>query len=242
MEWGGVVAMGAGRDVAMEEGSAPERRAQAPMTSAVNWALLGLIIERPGYAYELAQRFERVYGDTLVLSSTSHVYTALGALKDRSLIEEIPGSGTERQPKPHYRATGTGSEEYRAWLVGQVSEDRRRQRLFAIQLAGLARDPEAALEVISRCEHACLEEAGRIPISMRNGNQNQNGVPGHDVSERAERLLSEENRLAVEAKLAWIQYVRRELKALTNGRASDEPARARRQAPLRGAVRARRAA
>jgi DNA-binding PadR family transcriptional regulator len=230
----------------MGEGSAPERRAQGPMTSPVNWALLGLIIERPSYAYELAQRFERIYGDTLVLSSSSHAYTALGALKDRSLIEEIPGSGTERQPKPHYRATGTGSEEYRAWLVGQVSEDRRRQRLFAIQLTGLARDSEAALEVISGCEHACLEEAGRIPILMRNGNQNGNqngnGAPGHDVSERAERLLSEENRLAVEAKLAWIQYVREDLEALTNGRASDEPARARRQAPLRPAVRVRRAA
>jgi DNA-binding PadR family transcriptional regulator len=238
--------MGEGSDVAMEEGSAPERRAQAPMTSAVNWALLGLIIERPGYAYELAQRFERIYGDTLTLSSSSHAYTALGALKDRSLIEEIPGSGTERQPKPHYRATPLGIDSYRDWLVAQVSEDRRRQRLFAIQLAGLARDPEAALEVISRCEHACLEEAGRIPILMRNGNQNGNqngnGAPGHDVSERAERLLSEENRLAVKAKLAWIQYVREDLEALTNGRASDEPARARRQAPLRPAVRVRRAA
>jgi DNA-binding PadR family transcriptional regulator len=234
-----------GRDVALEEGSAPERRVQAPMTSAVNWALLGLIIERPSYAYELGQRFERVYGDTLVLSSTSHVYTALGALKDRSLIEEIPGSGTERQPKPHYRATGTGSEEYRAWLVGQVSEDRRRQRLFAIQLAGLARDPEAALEVISRCEHACLEEAGRIPIPMRNGNrngdQNQNGAADHG-SELAGWLPSKENRLVVAAKLEWLQYVREEFEALANGGASDEPARARRQAPLRGAVRVRRAA
>jgi DNA-binding PadR family transcriptional regulator len=236
-----------GRDVALEEGSAPpERRAQTPMTSAVNWALLGLIIERPGYAYELAQRFERVYGDTLVLSSTSHAYTALGALKDRSLIEEIAGTHGGRQPKPHYRATPLGVDSYRDWLVAQVREDRRRQRLFAIQLAGLARDPEAALEVISCCEHAYLEEAGGIPIPMRNGNrsgnQNPNGAHDHGGSELAGRLMSEENRLAVAAKLEWLQHAREELEALTNGRASDEPARARRQAPLRGAVRVRRAA
>ena len=31
------------------------------MQSPVNWALLGLVIERPSYAYELAQRFERTY-------------------------------------------------------------------------------------------------------------------------------------------------------------------------------------
>jgi DNA-binding PadR family transcriptional regulator len=235
------VAMGVGRDVAMEEGSAPERRAQAPMTSAVNWALLGLIIERPSYAYELAQRFERVYGDTLVLSSSSHAYTALGALASRSLIEEIAGTHGGRQPKPHYRATPLGIDSYRDWLVAQVREDRRRQRLSAIQLAGLAHEPEAALEVISRCEHAYLEEAGRIPIPMRNGNRNPNSAADHG-SELAGQLMSEENRLAVAAKLEWLQYVREEFEALASGRASDEPARARRQAQLRGAARARRAA
>jgi len=222
----------------MEDGSAPDRRAQAPMTSAVNWALLGLIIERPSYAYELARRFERVYDDTLVLSSSSHAYTALGALKDRSLIEEIPGSGTERQPKPHYRATALGIDSYRDWLVAEVREDRRRQRLFAIQLAGLARDPEAALEVISRCEHACLEEASRIPIPMRNGNRNGDGAADHGP-ELAGRLLSKENRLAVAAKRQWLQYAHRELE---KGQASDEPARARLKAPLRGATRVRSAA
>lgn len=161
------MAMGVGRDVAMEEGSAPERRAQAPMTSAVNWALLGLIIERPSYAYELAQRFERVYGDTLVF----HAYTALGALASRSLIEEIAGTHGGRQPKPHYRATPLGIDSYRDWLVAQVREDRRRQRLSAIQLAGLAHEPEAALEIISRCEHAYLEEAGgsRYPCGTETG-------------------------------------------------------------------------
>jgi DNA-binding PadR family transcriptional regulator len=231
--------MGEGRDVAIEEGSAPERRAQAPMTSAVNWALLGLIIDRPSYAYELAQRFGRVYGDTVVLSSTSHVYTALGALASRALVEEFPGSGTERQPKPHYRATALGIDSYRDWLVAQGGEDRRRQRLFTIQLAALARDPEAVLDVLDRYEHAWLEKTGTIPIPMRNGNrngdQNGNGAADHR-SELAERLLCEENRLAVGAKLSWVQYVRRELKGLT------EPVRARRQAQLRGAARARRAA
>jgi DNA-binding PadR family transcriptional regulator len=227
--------MGEGRDVAIEEGSAPERRAQAPMTSAVNWALLGLIIERPSYAYELAHRFERIYDGVLSLSSVSHVYVALGALKDRSLIEEIPGTGTERQPKPHYCATEAGSEEYLARLVGQVSEDRRRQRLFAVQLAALTRNPQPALEIVADLEQACSESAGWIPIPMRNSNQNGNGAADHG-SELAGRLLSEENRLAVAAKLQWLQYVREELEALT------EPVRASPQALPERATRARRAA
>jgi len=31
------------------------------MHSQVNWSLLGLVIKRPSYAYELAKRFERTY-------------------------------------------------------------------------------------------------------------------------------------------------------------------------------------
>ncbi|HTA36332.1 MAG TPA: PadR family transcriptional regulator, partial [Solirubrobacteraceae bacterium] len=120
----------------------------APMQSPVNWALLGLVIERPSYAYELAQRFERTYGEVLALSSVSHVYTALSALKGRSLISEIPGTRTGAQPKPRYEATDEGMLLYGEWLVGQVGEDRRRQQLFVLQLARFSRDPRAALEIL----------------------------------------------------------------------------------------------
>jgi DNA-binding PadR family transcriptional regulator len=230
------VVMGEGRDVAIGEGSAPDRRAQAPMTSPVNWALLGLIIDRPSYAYELAQRFERAYLGVLSLSSTSHVYTALGALASRSLIEEIAGTHGGRQPKPRYQATARGGEEYRDWLVGQLAEDRRRQRLFVLELAALTRNPAAARDVIDRYEEACHTEASMIPIPALDG------APLNGSSDFIVRVLSEENRLAVGAKLSWVQYMRRELTALTDGRAGDKPARARRQALPERATRARRAA
>jgi DNA-binding PadR family transcriptional regulator len=75
--------------VAAREG---RRQQAAPMRSPVNWALLGLLIEHPTYAYDLAQRFERRYGEALTLSNIGHVYTALGALEGRGLVEEIPGT------------------------------------------------------------------------------------------------------------------------------------------------------
>jgi DNA-binding PadR family transcriptional regulator len=175
------------------------------MQSLVNWALLGLVIERPSYAYELAQRFERSYEGLLSLSSISHVYTALGTLREHALVEELPGTRSGRQPKPHYRASAKGVEAYRDWLVGQIEEERRRQRLSVVQLAALARHPAQALEVLDRYERACLEEARGAPVSGRGGAQ-----PAGLVS----RLLSESDRLAVGAKLAWVQYARRELKAL----------------------------
>jgi DNA-binding PadR family transcriptional regulator len=178
------------------------------MQSPVNWALLGLVIERPSYAYELAQRFERTYDGALSLSSTSHVYTALGTLQDRGLVEEVPGTRRGRQPKPRYRATARGAAEYRDWMVGQFGENRRRQRLFALQLASLTRDPESALELVGRFERACLEEAAATPVASQSGDAAGTGAS------LASRLMAEESRLALGARLAWVQYMRRELTAL----------------------------
>jgi DNA-binding PadR family transcriptional regulator len=182
------------------------------MHSPVNWALLGLIIERPSYAYELAQRFERTYGDALSLSSVSHAYAALGTLKDRGLVEELPGTRTGRQPKPHYRATVAGMEEYHAWLIGQVAEERRRQRVFLLQLTALTRDPAQAMKIISDYEQACLGEACTTRIA----------TGGQDASDPARalqaRLIAEEKRLAVGAKIEWARFARSELKALASAR------------------------
>jgi len=184
-----------------------------PMQSPVNWALLGLIIERPSYAYELAHRFERTYEGALALSSVSHVYTALTTLKGRALIEEIPGTRAGRQPKPRYRATAKGHADYRGWLLGQLAEDRRRQRLFVLQLSALARKPEAALEIVADYEQECLAEAANVPIG------DHDGAAAEGTPALVSRLVVEEHRLAVGAKLAWVQYARSEL-----SRAAQAPA------------------
>jgi DNA-binding PadR family transcriptional regulator len=182
------------------------------MHSSVTWALLGLVIERPSYAYELAQRFERTYGAVLSLSSVSHVYTALAALKGRSLIVELPGTRAGRQAKPRYRATEKAFEEYEQWLVGQVGEDCRRQRLFILQLATFTRHPRAALEILARYEEACLAELRSASIVPRDG------ACAENAPELAARLADQESRIALGGKLAWVQYARQELNALPDRR------------------------
>ena len=37
-------------------------------------------------------RFERTYDGALALSSVSHIYTALATLRERGLVEELPGT------------------------------------------------------------------------------------------------------------------------------------------------------
>jgi DNA-binding PadR family transcriptional regulator len=177
------------------------------MHSPVNWALLGLVIERPSYAYELAMRFERTYEGALTLSSVSHVYTALATLRERELVEEVPGTRGALRSKRRYQATASGLCEHADWLVGQVSEERRRQRLLVAQLGALARTPDRALEVLDAYEQACLAEAAAAPLA--------GGEEGPGTMRLVARLTGEETRLAIAAKLEWTQYARAQLRALT---------------------------
>jgi DNA-binding PadR family transcriptional regulator len=181
------------------------------MRSPVNWAVLGLTIERPSYGYEILQRFERNYGELLRLSSPSQIYTALDSLVDRELIEatiEPPTGAASRQPRLNYRATEEGIRRYQEHLIGQAEEGRRRASLFARELAALA--PDAALAVLDQYEQSCLAQASATRPA--------DGTPGASEASAslADRLAAEEERLAMEAKLPWIEYARRELRAVVD--------------------------
>jgi DNA-binding PadR family transcriptional regulator len=178
------------------------------MRSPIAWAVLGLVIERPSYGYELTQRFRRTYGETLVLSSPKTIYNALDALKARVFIEELapaepgpPEPGVRgRLPRPHYRATEQGVRAYQDWLFIQIEEERQRSRLFARQLAML--EPNAALDVIDQYERECLDETDKA-------------AAGVTEKERvAERLADEDEHLGLEMRLAWLDYARTELHAV----------------------------
>jgi DNA-binding PadR family transcriptional regulator len=179
------------------------------MRSPVNWALLGLVIQRPSYGYEFVQRFERTFAEMLELSSPSQIYTALDSLARRGLIEEVLPAGERdvvRQPKPHYKATRAGVHSYSEWLLSQLEDERRRCRLLAQQLALLP--PKEALSVIDRYEQECLKEAGAPAGAARRSEGSPDGS-----SALVERLTVEDDRLRVGARLAWLEYARRELEA-----------------------------
>jgi DNA-binding PadR family transcriptional regulator len=227
------VAMEEGRDVTMGERRSTGQQVpvQPPMRSVVSWALLGLVIERPSYAYELARRFERTYDGAIALSSVSHIYTALATLRERGFIEDVPLEGRGTRSKRRYRASGRGFEEHARWLIGSVGEDRCHQRILIVQLGALARYPERAIAVLDSYEQACLAEMAPAPAAAEE--------QGPGVIRLVARLAREETQLRVAAKLAWVQYVRQEFMRL-----AEEPVRApaRRQALPERATRARRAA
>jgi DNA-binding PadR family transcriptional regulator len=186
------------------------------MRSPVNWTVLGLVIERPSYGWELWTRFERLYGDVLPIGGESNVYAALDALRVRGFIEEVGVPRrrvptARRQPKPHYRATADGLEDYAAWVIAQAREHNRRSLMFARQLGALAQQPQAALGILERYEQACLDDKGaRVPAPSQ--------FPARVVPGLGDRLASAYGRNVMAATFGWIDYARREFVALAGRR------------------------
>ncbi len=178
------------------------RRGVRPMRSAVNWMLLGLVIDRSSYGYELAQRFQRLYGRAFPIVD-SQVYSGLEALEIRSLVEveARTAAAADGQPKPRYRATPEGIASYEGWLVAQWKAEPHRQETLLRQLAVFADDPDAALQMLAALEREYLKGAGRAG----------EGVPGRGVGpskQIVDALVAEQQRIAVGGTLQWLAFAR----------------------------------
>jgi DNA-binding PadR family transcriptional regulator len=209
--------MGKRRNAGPAVGQLPAEKRQ-PIRSAITWALLGLLIERPGYGYELVARYEREYGEHLPITSDGQIYRGLDRLREHRFIEEessdpaSPPRGT-RQPKPNYRVTGLGIRAYADWLAASVWASREQAQVLIRELVSLSDKPALALAVLDAYEARCLREQ-RVSREELAAAQ----VPGR--AGLLARLAGEERSLALRALLPWCQHARAELQAYAASEAS----------------------
>jgi len=179
--------------------------------------VLGLLIEKPSYGYELLQRLRGRYGELLEVRSPSHVYAALDRLQREQLIVHAGTDGAEadqadapaRQPKVRYRATAEGAAQYRQWLAERLRDDEERIELLGRLIAVGARDVGALGDLIDRYDTECVAASQRIPLADRSAAQ----AGTEHERDFVQRLVREERRFVLEAQLRWIDFAREELRA-----------------------------
>lgn len=187
------------------------------LRSPIHWAVLGLIVEQPSHGYELASRFEQVFGAELRLSSPSYIYRTIEVLLERGLIEKIAGTARGSQPRPQYRATSAGISGYQEQLISAATADPRRGRVLARELAVLARQPRIAIAVIEDARERCFKEAQRSQAPMPESDRDP-------AARLAARLSAEAARVQIEAQLAWLDFAAQEFGDLLGDSGSATPA------------------
>jgi DNA-binding PadR family transcriptional regulator len=178
------------------------------LSSNVNWAVLGLLIERPNYIYAVAQRFEDRYGDVLG-GTSSRIYEAFKRLERDGLIEpmdDVAAVGSPRQPKVHYRATGRGARAWRQEFAARLGEDSQRSALLSRVLAASAFDDARLVMVLDSFEQQLLDQRATLDVE-------ESAVqPGSGV-DFGQRLVNEYERTLLHAKFMFIDWARSEIAA-----------------------------
>jgi DNA-binding PadR family transcriptional regulator len=127
--------------------------------TVLRYGVLGLLIERRGYGYELVQRLAARLGAAWRLTPSA-VYTALDQLEEAALIEAVPaadagaveiaGSAAARRAARRtgrvvYRATERGAAEFEAWLARPSARVEPVRSELALKVALAAPDTVPAL-------------------------------------------------------------------------------------------------
>lgn len=165
------------------------------------WLVLALIVEQPSHGYEIAKRYESRFGWFAQMTS-SGVYAALAQLHESGLVEEIELETSGQAPRKrawrrNYRATADGVRAYRVWVAERMGQDAWQsellERVASVGILGVS----GLIEVVERHQQDCLAAMREMP------RRDADRVPEGGVPELASWLATDQQRRALDARLAW---------------------------------------
>lgn len=127
--------------------------------------VLGQIIRRRGYGYELADRL-REWSEALELSESA-IYAALRSLEAKGLIVEVGQDAPEQDRRRSnvrliYEATAKGQDSFQRWMAGAPKKRPLREELHMQLMVAEDDDIPALLEGLRQMEEDCRADLARI--------------------------------------------------------------------------------
>jgi DNA-binding PadR family transcriptional regulator len=183
---------------------------------SVKHAVLGLVIERPGYGYELYQRLnQRVEGHEI---SERAVYPALSSLARSGWIQELTREGRAHRQRVWYESTPGGVDEFRGWM-GRPSDEvasLRSDLRWKLALANVEDLPDL-IEQTRAQQRACVD---RIEALTREPQPDPPHADDLDWRPMAQLLVRRSDVAHLQTQIEILQAVRRELKDAVRRHAS----------------------
>jgi DNA-binding PadR family transcriptional regulator len=173
-------------------------------------AVLGLVIERPGYGYQLAQRLDERFGSSGF--APSGVYSALDQLSRDELVRSAGelGAGPARRAAPRtiYEATEEGVEHFESWMLDPSPAPPLRDELHMKIALCRPRNVPRLIEVVTGQEVVCL---GRLQDLKR---RSEETVSSRNWSSLMGTLATEAEVAFWNARIEWLQNARELLEQL----------------------------
>lgn len=167
-------------------------------------AVLGLVIERPGYGYDLARRLEERFGSSGF--APTGVYSALDQLSSEELVRSAgarPGGANERAaPRTIYEATSKGVDHFEEWMLGCSSLAPVRDELYMKIALSKPHNLARLIELARSQEEDCLSRLQHLkrPASTRGDLR--------AWSEVAVLLVRDAEIKQLQARVEWLQKAR----------------------------------
>jgi DNA-binding PadR family transcriptional regulator len=174
---------------------------------SAKYAILGLVIERPGYGYQLAQRLEERFGSSSF--APSGVYSALDQLSRDEFVraagEMGPGPARRSAPRMIYEATERGVSHFEDWILGSSPAPPLRDELhMKIALCRPGNLPRL-IDLVYGQELACV---GRLHDLTQSSQRERITGEGEDWP-RTMRTLAKEAEIALwKTRIEWLQAAR----------------------------------
>ena len=170
--------------------------------SPMRGALLGLLRERPGYAYELSRRMETRLGPAWNLRGPG-LYPMLDALLSDGLISKAERETTLRQgQRVDYHITDKGMLVLADWMARDPEPEELRSGLIARIAVASPQDVPTLLAHLDEAERACLAQAAAAA----------DRTPPRTWDDLCLDLISEKAEVRLEGDVAWIEYARDRLR------------------------------
>lgn len=111
---------------------------------AARHALLGLLLDRPAYPYQLAAQLQQRLGPSWKVNS-GQLYHAIERLEKAGLIERAPVSSPDHEGRNVFQITDAGIDEFERFFSDCTDDARlaRRPLLVKITFGGPERLPDA---------------------------------------------------------------------------------------------------